>query len=147
MTESEEMGPISYMVVEFPDSKMTGEGFPLLVDLVDRGAIRILDLAFVTRDLDGTTTRTDLSDLDRDGQLDLAVFQGVSSGLLDDSDIADAGKVLDPGSSAGILIFENRWAASFVDALRRGGGELVSAGYIPRDTMLASLASLESTDS
>ena len=133
------MGPISYLVVEFPGSKMTGEGFPLLIDLVDRGIIRILDLRFVTRDLDGSIRAVDLQDIDRDGRFDLAVFEGVSSGLLDDSDIADAAPVIEPGSSAGILIFENRWAAPFVQALRHGEAQLVAAGYIPQDAVVAAL--------
>jgi uncharacterized membrane protein len=139
MTDLDPLGPISYLVVEFPRSKMTGEGFPALIDLVDRGLIRILDLVFVTRDLDGRTTRVELEALENDGAMRLSVFQGVSSGLIDDSDIADAGAVLDPGSSAGILIFENRLATPFVDALRKGGAELVAAGYIPQDVLLASL--------
>ena len=140
-TESETMGPVSYLVVEFPGSKMTGEGFPVLVDLVDRGVIRILDLAFVTRDPDGVTTRMELADLDGDGQLDLSVFQGASSGMLNESDISDAGSGVDPGSSAGILLFENRGATPFVQTLRRSGAELVAAGYIPQDALLASLES------
>ncbi len=143
MADSEAMGPVSYVVVEFPENKMTGEGFPALVDLVDRGLIRVLDLVFVTRDLDGTTTRLELADLDGDGDLDLAVFQGASSGLLGESDISDAGSVLEPGSSAGILVYENRWAIPFVEALRGGGGEMVAAGYIPHDALLEAL---DSTD-
>src|SRR5215471_16190465 len=101
----EALGPISYLVVEFPGNKMTGEGFPILVDLVDRGLIRILDLRFVTRHTDGSIRAIDLQDIDRDGQFDVAVFEGASSGILDDSDIADARQVIQPGSSAGILIF------------------------------------------
>jgi hypothetical protein len=132
-------GPISYLIVEFPGNKMTGEGFPILVDLVDRGVIRILDLMFVARDADGTVRVLDLSDIDHDGTLDLTVFEGASSGLLDESDVADAAPVIEPGSSAGILVFENRWAAPFVQALRRGGAELVAAGYIPQDALEASL--------
>lgn len=135
----EPMGPISYLIVQFPGNKMTGEGFPILVDLVDRGLIRILDLRFVMRGTDGSISALSLSDLDGDGELDLAVFDGVSSGLLDDSDFADAASVIDPGSSGGILIFENRWATDFVQALRRGEAELVAAGYIPQDALLASL--------
>jgi hypothetical protein len=138
------MGPISYLIAEFPGNKMTGEGFPALIDLVDRGVVRILDLTFVTRDDDGTLRALALSDLDNDGELDLTVFEGAASGLLDDSDLADAASVIEPGSSAGILIFENCWAAQFTDALRRGGGELVAAGYIPQDALLASL---DATDS
>jgi Family of unknown function (DUF6325) len=137
--EVDPMGPISYLIVEFPGNKMTGEGFPILVDLVDRGLIRVLDLMFVTRDVDGSVRAVDIRDIDHDGKLDVAVFHGASSGLLDDSDLADAAPAIEPGSSAGILIFENRWAASFTQALRRGGAELVAAGYVPQDAILASL--------
>jgi hypothetical protein len=138
------MGPISYLIVEFPGSKMTGEGFPILVDLVDRGLIRILDLRFFTKDPDGNLRAVELSDIDRDGTFDLAVFEGASSGMIDDSDLADAGSAIEPGSSAGVLIFENRWATPFVQALRRGGAELVAAGYIPLDTVAAALDATES---
>jgi Family of unknown function (DUF6325) len=141
--QPEAMGPISYLIAQFPGNKMTGEGFPILVDLVDRGLIRILDLVFVTRDDDGSIRAVELSDLDHDGDFDLAVFAGASSGLLDDSDLADAASAIDPGSSAGILIFENRWAAPFTDAMRRGGAELVAAGYIPHDAISASLDATE----
>ena len=137
--EPNAMGPISYLIVEFPGSKMTGEGFPILLDLVDRGLIRILDLRFVRRGMDGSIRAVELQDIDRDGQFDLAKFEGASSGLLDDTDIADARSVIEPGSSAGILIFENRWATPFTQALRRGDAELVAAGYIPQDTIAASL--------
>ena len=137
--EPNAMGPISYLIVEFPASKMTGEGFPILLDLVDRGVIRILDLRFVSRAMDGSIRAVELRDIDRDGQFDLAKFEGASSGLLDDTDIADARSVIEPGSSAGILIFENRWATPFTQALRRGDAELVAAGYIPQDTIAASL--------
>lgn len=133
------LGPISYLIVEFPGSKMTGEGFPILVDLVDRGVIRILDLVFVSRGMDGSIQAVALEDLDHDGEFDLAIFEGVSSGLIDHSDIADATSVIEPGSSAGILIFENRWATPFVHTLRRGEAQLVAAGYIPQDTIVASL--------
>jgi hypothetical protein len=139
----EALGPISYVIVEFPGNKMTGEGFSVLLDLVDRGLIRILDLRFVTRHTDGSMQFIDLQDLDRDGTLDVAVFDGVSSGLLDESDIADATSVIEPGSSAGILIFENRWATPFVQALRRGNAQLVAAGYIPHDDLAASLDATE----
>ena len=133
------MGPISYLIVEFSGAKMTGEGFPILVDLVDRGVIRILDLMFVTRDDDGAIRAINLEDIDRDGQFDLSIFEGASSGLLDKSDLTDAASVIERGSSAGILIFENRWATPFVEALRRGEAQLVAAGYIPQDIIVASL--------
>src|SRR5947209_2857859 len=83
--ETSALGPISYLIVQFPGNKMTGEAFPILVDLVDRGLIRILDLMFVTREADGSMVALELSDFDADGELDLAVFEGASSGLLDSS--------------------------------------------------------------
>src|SRR5438034_11264452 len=95
-TTTDVMGPVGYLVVQFPGNKMTGEGFPILVDLVDRGLIRILDLVFATRGEDGSIRAVKLSDIDRDGRMDLAVFEGASSGLLDDSDLTDAASVIDP---------------------------------------------------
>jgi len=141
--ESAALGPVSYLIVEFPGNKMTGEGFPILLDLVDRGVIRILDLMFITRDSDGTTRIVNLTDIDRDGQLEMAVFEGASSGLLDESDAADAGAVIEAGSSAGILLFENRWATPFIQALKRGEAQLVAAGYIPLDAIVAALDATE----
>jgi hypothetical protein len=142
----DQMGPIDYIVVEFPGSKMTGEGFPLLLDLVDRGIIRILDLAFVMKDLDGTVRGIAISDFDGDGELDLAAFEGASSGLIGEDDIDEAGTVLEAGSSAGILVYENVWAGPFASALRRGGGQLVASGRIPVQAILAALEAAEAAD-
>lgn len=141
--ELEEMGPIDYIVVEFPGNKMNGEAFPLLVDLVDRGLIRIIDLAFVRKELDGSITGLAIADLDGDGLLDLAVFEGASSGLLAQDDLDEAGTALEPGSAAGVLVFENVWAAPFAAALRRSGGQLVASGRIPIQAMLAALDAAE----
>ncbi len=133
------LGPVSYLIVEFPGNKMTGEAFPILVDLVDRGLIRILDLEFVRRDADGSTRAVELRDIDHDGKFDLAIFEGTNSGLLDDSDFAEAASAIEEGSSAAIMIFENHWALPFVQALRRSSAQLVAAGYIPQDTLAASV--------
>ena len=141
--ESETLGPISYLVVEFPGSKMTGEGMPILVDLVDRGVIRILDLVFVAKGEDGSLGIIGMADLDHDGTIDLAVFEGVSSGLVSQEDLAEAAPVIAPGSSAAILIFENRWATPFIHALRRGEAQLVAAGYIPHSDLVAALEAAE----
>lgn len=137
------LGPVSYLIVEFPGSKMTGEAFPILVDLVDRGLIRILDLRFVTRDADGSMRAVELRDLDHDGKFDVAIFEGSNSGLLDDSDFAEAASAIEKGSSAAIMIFENHWALPFVQALRRSSAQLVAAGYIPQDTLAASVTATE----
>jgi hypothetical protein len=137
------LGPVSYLIVEFPGSKMTGEAFPQLVDLVDRGLIRILDLEFVKRDTDGSMRVIELADIDHDGKFDLAIFQGSNSGLLEDADFADAASTIEPGSSAAIMIFENHWALPFVQALRRSSAELVAAGYIPQDDLVEALNATE----
>ena len=146
-TGLDETGPIDYVVIEFPGNRMTGEGFPLLIDLVDRGIIRILDLKFVMRELDGSVVAIEIADFDGDGQLDLAVFEGASSGLIGPDDIDEATSIIEPGNSAGIIVYENVWAAPFAVALRRGGAQLVASGRIPVQAILAALDASEAADS
>ncbi|MEO8329104.1 MAG: DUF6325 family protein [Candidatus Nanopelagicales bacterium] len=137
------MGPIDYLVLEFPGAKLTGEGLPILIDLVDRGIIKILDLVFVLKENDGSLAGLTISDLDGDGELDLTVFEGVHSGLIGDDDISQAGAVLEPGSAAGILIYENSWAGPFAAAMRRSGAQVVADGRIPVQEVVAALDSLD----
>lgn len=142
MDETLEMGPIDYLVVEWPGRQPNGEVAPVLVDLVDRGLIRILDLLFVNKDEEGNVAALNIADLG--GEVaELAVFEGASSGLLGDEDVAEAGGVLEPGTSAALLVFENSWAAPFVGAVRRSGGELVASGRIPAEDVLAALDAAE----
>jgi hypothetical protein len=140
----DEMGPIDYLVVEFPDTnKLTGEGFTQLVGLVDRGIIRIIDLVFVRKGDDGSVAGVAIADLDGDGKLDLAVFEGASSGIIGEDDINEVGAVLQPGNAAGILVYENVWAGPFAAALRRGGAEVVANGRIPVQELIAALDAAE----
>jgi hypothetical protein len=142
--DSGALGPVSYVIVEYPNGvKVTGEGLRHLLDLSDRGLIRVLDLLFVERGTDDSIRVLDLRDIDHDGELDLTVFEGARSGLVDAADLADARPVLEPGAAAAILVFENRWATPFIQAVRNGGAELVAAGYIPADALLASVGALE----
>ena len=145
MTEAslDELGPIDYVVVEFPENKMTGEGLPILVDLVDRGIIRLLDLVFFTKGADGSVAIVEIADFDGDGQLDLAIFEGASSGVLGEDDVNEAAAAVESGSSAALLVYENRWAAPFAAAVRRGGGQLVAFGRIPTQELLAALEALD----
>jgi hypothetical protein len=139
-TDLDELGPIDYLVIEFPaDRPPDGSALPYLVDLVDRGIIKVLDLTFIRRDEDGTIVGVDVSDLDQDGTLDVTLFAEAASGLLDEGDLADAGSVLEPGASAAVLVYENRWAAPFASALRRNGAQLVANGRIPVQAILASI--------
>lgn len=143
MGDELDVGPVDYLVIEFPGNKMTGEGFPILVDLVERGIIRILDLAFVRKGLDGTVDAISIQDMTDQGIGELEIFHGASSGLLDQGDLDEAGAALEAGSSAGILVFENTWAAPFVGAMRRSGAELVASGRIPAGDVLAAIDALE----
>ncbi len=139
----EDMGPVDYLVVGYPEHKMTGEAFRVLLDLVDRGIVRILDLAFVRKNADGSVSTTSMVDLERMQLLEFALFEGASSGLLDESDLQEAGNALEPGEAAGILVYENVWAAPFVAALRNTGGQLVASGHVPIHEVLAALDATE----
>jgi uncharacterized protein DUF6325 len=139
----QELGPVDYMVLEWSGAQpVTGEVMPLLLDLVDRGVIRILDLAFMLKDTDGSVSALDLTELAQDSD-ELAVFEGVSSGLIDQDDLEEAATALEPGTVAAVLIWENRWAAPVATALRRSGGQLVANGRIPVQALLASLDASE----
>lgn len=143
-TDIDELGPIDYLVVEFPaDREPDGSALPLLVDLVDRGIIRVLDLAFVRRELDGTVIGIDMADVGLTGDVDVTLFASASSGLLDEDDLSEAGSVLEPGCSAAILVYENTWAAPFATALRRNGAQLVADGRIPVQALLAAAEALD----
>ena len=141
----EEMGPIDYVVLEWKgDQPVTGEVMTLLLNLVDRGTIRILDLAFLVKAADGSVAAIDLADVEQNGG-SLAEFQGVSSGLLGQEDLEEAATALEPGTVAGVLVWENRWAAPVAVAMRRSGGQLVATGRIPIQALLASLDATEAT--
>jgi hypothetical protein len=142
MDEQLEIGPIDYVLIEWRGRQPNGEAMPHLVDLVDRGVIRVLDVAFIAKDEDGSVAGIELADLG-DGAAELSVFAGASSGLISDEDIGEAAGALEPGTSAALLIFENTWAAPFVAAVRRSGGELVASGRIPAEDVLAALDAAE----
>jgi hypothetical protein len=140
--EMTEMGPIDYLLVEWPGRQPTGEAMPHLLDLVDRGLIRILDLVFLAKGEDGSVVRLEIADFG-DQVAAFADFEGASSGLLSDEDAEEAGGTLEPGTSAALLVYENRWAAPFATAVRRSGGQLVASGRIPIQAMLAALEAAE----
>jgi uncharacterized membrane protein len=138
----EEMGPIDYIIMEWPKDQVGGDVAPLLLDLVDRGIIRILDIQFVSKDEEGLVTAVDLADLGAVGE-QFGLFEGAASGLVDYDDLQEAGAALEPGTSAAVLLWENRWAAPVAIALRRSGGQLVASGRIPVQALIASLDAVE----
>jgi uncharacterized membrane protein len=142
-TPIDEMGPIDYVVLEWRGSQPAGEIAPMLLDLVERGIVRVLDVAFLSKAEDGSVTRLEMTELGN-GHAAFAEFDGASSGLLGDDDVDDAASALEPGTSAVVLVWENAWAAPIATALRRSGGQLVASGRIPVQAILASLDATES---
>jgi hypothetical protein len=140
----DELGPIDYIVLEWPGRQPTGEAVPHLIDLVDRGIIRIIDIALMAKDADGTVGALDLGDLPPDS--DYAQFAGASTGILDQEELDEAASVLEPGTAAAVLVYENRWAAPFASAVRRGGGQLVASGRIPVQAIIAALDATEAKE-
>ena len=135
----QEMGPIDYIVLEWPGRQPQGEAAPLIMDLHDRGIIRILDIALMVKGEDGSIATASMDDAA------FSEFAGASTGLLGDDDLEEAAAVLEPGTSAAILVWENRWAAPVAVALRKSGGQLVASGRIPFQAILASLDAVEAT--
>ena len=140
----QDVGPIDYLALEFPQAKITGAGMAALLELVERGIIRILDLRFAVRAEDGSFMAVALADLDGDGKLDLAIFEGAQSGLLGDDDLAEAARLVAPATAVGLLVYENTWAGPFVTAMRKAGAEVMASGRIPADAVIAVLDNLES---
>jgi hypothetical protein len=123
----DELGPVDIVVIAYPaGAPMTGDAVPIFVDLVERGIIRVLDVLFVMQNEDGTVSGFEATDLDGDSIGDLKVFEGASSGLLGEDDVASVGETLEPGTAAVMIVYENRWAAPFAAAVRRNGGVLVA---------------------
>lgn len=141
----DEVGPIDYLVVEFPAERPPdGSALPLLLDLVQRKIIRVLDLVFVRKGADGSLAGIAVEDLGFTGTVDVTLFAEASSGLIDRGDLEQAAAVLEPGCAGAILVYENRWAAPFASALRREGAQLVASGRVPVQGILAALDSLDS---
>lgn len=142
-----ELGPIDIVVIAYPaGAPMTGEAAPLLVDLVERGVIRVLDAMFVIKNEDGTLSGFDATNLDDKGVGAFTVFEGASSGLLGDADVAQAAEAIEPGSAAVMIVYENRWAAPFVAAVRRNGGVPVAFERIPAQDVIDTLDALDAAD-
>jgi uncharacterized membrane protein len=135
-----ELGPIDFIVVEYPGAQMTGEALPHLIDLVESGTINILDVALIRKADEGGTFQTlRPADFVAAGAPIFALFEGAVTGLLDDEDLRQVAEVIDDGSAGLILVYENSWAGPFATALRRAGGQLVAGGRIPTQVLLEAL--------
>jgi len=138
-TPLDELGPVDYVVVEFPagQSNFTGEMASELVKLVDAGTIRLIDVLILTKDEDGSVEAIELSDVPELGELE--ALEAELAELLAADDVVNLGAAMDPGSTAGVLIWENLWAAPFASAARRSGGQLIADGRIPIQAIIASI--------
>ena len=143
--ELDQLGPIDYIVVEWPGRQPTGEAAPILIDLVDRGLIRIIDLAFMRKAEDGSIETLELEAMAEE-VAKFADLLGANSDLLTDADLAEAAGALDPGTSAAVLVYENRWAAPFAAAVRHSGGQLVANGRIPVQAILDALDAADASE-
>jgi Family of unknown function (DUF6325) len=135
----DELGPVDWIVVEFPGSKFNGQIAPALLDLVKRDLIRVLDLLVLKKDDDGSLEAFELSDLDQGEIGDLRTYESELAMLLSEEDVTSLAAAIEPGSSAGVLVWENTWAAPFASAVRRSGGQLVASGRIPIQALLAAI--------
>ena len=142
------LGPVDYVVVEFPADKanFSGEMAAELTSLVDRELVRVLDLLLLRKDLDGSVTVDELHEVDDSDLGQLRALEADLALLLAAEDVEEMGKVLEPGSVAAVLVYENRWAAPFASAVRRSGGELVADGRIPTQALLAAIEAEAETD-
>lgn len=140
MTESiDELGPVDYLVVEFPGSNFTGEIMPELSDLVERGIVRVLDLVLIKKDDDGSVEAFEVADIDPGILGGIRELERELADLLSEDDVASVAQAMEPGSTAGLLVYENLWAAPFASAVRRAGGQLIANGRIPVQGILAAL--------
>jgi uncharacterized protein DUF6325 len=133
----DELGPVDWIVVEFPETKLTGEIAPILKDLVDRELIRVLDLLFLTKDEDGGYEVFEATDMEDSEIGELRAFETELAMLLSEQDVVDLAETIDPGSSAAVLVWENLWAAPFGSAVRHAGGQLTASGRIPIQAVIA----------
>src|SRR4051794_12516246 len=139
VTSLDELGPVDYVVVEFPagQSSFTGDMAKELVALVDSGTIRVIDVLILTKDEDGSVEAMELSDVAELGELQQ--IEAELAELLAADDVEHLAAAMDPGSTAGVLIWENLWAAPFASAARRSGGQLIADGRIPIQAIIASI--------
>ena len=133
------IGPVDVLVIEFPKGVVRAEGFATLLDLVERDIIHVLDLEFVRRDADGGVEPVDISDAVADAPEDLGFLVGAASGLLDPDDVAFVGEVIEPGSLAGVLLFEHVWIMPMADAIEAGGARIVTSAHVDPLDLLAVL--------
>jgi hypothetical protein len=144
-SDDDELGPVDFLAIEFPGGRVTAAGFERMLSLADQGVVDILDMEFITKDADGKSKKVDVWEFAVPEGVDLSAWAGASSGLLDDSDVSQISRVMQPGSVAVVVIYENRWVLGLVDAWRRDGARLIANGGISASDIVAALDAAESS--
>ena len=144
-SDGDELGPVDFLAIEFPGGRLTAPGFQKLLGLADQRIVDILDMEFIAKDAEGTSKKVDVWEFAVPAGVDLAAWAGASSGLLDDSDVAEISAAMQPGSVAVVVIYENRWVLGLVDAWRRDGARLIADGGLSADDIVAALDATESS--
>jgi Family of unknown function (DUF6325) len=139
----DELGPVDFLAIEFPGGRLTAAGFERLLSLADQGVVDILDMEFIAKNADGTSKKADVWEFAVPAGVDLSAWAGASSGLLDDSDVSQISEVMQPGSVAVVVIYENRWVLGLVDAWRQDGARLIADGGLSADDLVAALDATE----
>lgn len=142
-TDNEDLGPVDFVLIEFPETGLGDDTADALIDLVDRRVIQVYDFTIIRKDATGAARSVALTDLDPEVIGRFAAFQGASSGLIDSNDITEAAAAMDNGTLAVLIVFENSWAAQFGAAARRGGGQLIAFERIPIQAIIATLDELD----
>jgi Family of unknown function (DUF6325) len=141
--DDDELGPVDYLAVEFPDGRISTSGFEQLLSLARQGTIRILDAEFIIKDAAGNARKADAAEVGGSAGADISAWAGASSGLLDDDDVSHVSAEIQPGAAAAVIVYENRWVLRLADTWRREGARLIEDGGIPADDLVAALDATE----
>jgi len=139
----DELGPVDFLAIEFPGEHISTPGFEQLLSLADQGVIDILDLEFITKDSAGGASKVDVGELRNPDGVDLSAWKGASSGLLDRADVDEIAAAIQPGSTAVVIVYENRWVLSLVNTWRRDGARFIADGGISTSDVVAALDATE----
>lgn len=145
MTNTDVHGPVDFVLIEFSGDKLTGRTAEALLDLVERGIVRVYDILMIGKDADGSVFAIDIAESGEPGVGSFTDLAGARSGLLSDDDLREAGSAMEPGTLAALIIYENTWAIPFVAAAMEAGGELIASARIPAPDVMAALEALERT--
>lgn len=143
MTDRAMHGPVDFVLIEFAGDRLTGGAADALMDLVDRGIVRVYDLLVIRKDSDGSFSGIDISDLSADRVGGFTAFAGARSGLLGDDDLRQAADAMEPGTVAALIVYENSWAIPFVAAALDAGGQLIASARIPAQDVMDALDAID----